>query len=350
LNENGQKKKAVPRPRVSRTLIWDVAQEAGVSIATVSRALNGKTDVASLTRERILRIAQERGYISNQHARTLLGRRLIGFTVPQVHGLYFAEIMQGAAEALEAYEASLVVCPTGYESEREQSLLQRLLRERVDGALLVLPAESNEQLLQMQQRGYPFVIVDPTYPVSEQLLVVAATNIAGARLATEHLLALNHRRIGTITGPATWCATIDRLAGYRAVLTGAGVAIDPALSQAADFTLEGGLRAARHLLALPEPPTAIFAFNDEMAVGTLQAARERGLRVPDELSIVGFDDATFASYTAPPLTTVRQPLRELGWAGAELLFRQLRGQAIEARRIELSTRLIARGSTAPASA
>ena len=324
-----------------------MAQEAGVSNATVSRALNGKTDVASLTRERILRIAQERGYISNQHARALIGRRMISFAVPQVHSRYFSEIMQGAAEALETYEAGLVVCSTGYQSQGEQSLLQRLLRDRADGALLVLPAEDNTQLLHLQQRGYPFVIIDPTYPVSEQLLVVAATNIAGARQATEYLLSLNHRRIGVITGPATWCATIDRLAGYRAVLTGAGLAIDPAFAQTADFTFEGGLRAARHLLALPEPPTAVFAFTDEMAVATLQAARERGLCVPDGLSIIGFDDAAIASYITPALSTVRQPLRELGRAGVDLLFRQLRGQVIEARRIEFSTRLIVRASTAP---
>lgn len=347
MNESRHRKRADAPPRVSRTLIWDVAREAGVSIATVSRALNGKTDVASLTRERILRIAQERGYISNQHARALLGRRMIGFAVPQVHSLFFAEILQGAIEALETYEACLLVCSTGAHSQREQSLLQHLLSNRVDGALLVLPAESNKQLLHLQQRGSPFVIIDPTYPVSEHLLVVAATNIAGARQATEHLLALNHRRIGTITGPATWCATIDRLAGYRAVLTGAGLALDPALLLTSDFTVEGGLRAARHLLALPQPPTAIFAFNDEMAVGTLQAARERGLDVPGELSIVGFDDASFASYTTPALTTVRQPLRELGRAGVDLLFRQLHGQVIEARRVELSTRLMTRASTAP---
>jgi DNA-binding LacI/PurR family transcriptional regulator len=346
LNESSHRKRAAARPRVSRTLIWDVAREAGVSIATVSRALNGKTDVASLTRERILRIAQEQGYVSNQHARALLGRLMIGCAVPQVHSLYFAEILQGAVEALETYEASLVVCPTG--SRSEQSLLSGLLRDRVDGALLVLPPESNVQLLHLQQRGSPFVIIDPTYPVSEQLLVVAAANMAGARQASEHLLALRHRRIGTITGPAAWCATIDRLAGYRAVLTGAGLPIDPALSLVSDFTVEGGLRAAHRLLALREPPTAVFAFNDEMAVGTLQAARECGLRVPEDLSIVGFDDAAFASYTTPALTTVRQPLRELGRAGVDQLFRQLRGQIIEARRIELSTRLIARASTAPA--
>lgn len=348
MSETSQTKKTSQRTAIPRSLIWDVAQEAGVSIATVSRALNGKTDVASVTRENILRIAQEKGYISNKHARTLVGRHLIGFTVPQVRSLYFVEIMQGAAEALEAHEANLVVCPTDYQSAREKSLLKRLLRAGVDGALLVLPSESNTELLRLQQRGYPFVIVDPTLPVSEHLLVVAATNIAGGRQATEHLLSLGHRRIGAITGPASWCATTDRLAGYYAVLSSAGLVIDPALAVAADFTIEGGMQAANQLLALSEPPTAIFAFNDEMAVGTLRAAEQRGLRVPEDLSIVGFDDATFASYTTPALTTVRQPSRELGRVGIGILFRQMQGQTIEARKIELSTRLIVRESTGPA--
>lgn len=348
MDTSGQKQREATRSRAPRTLIWDVAQEAGVSIATVSRALNGKTDVSTMTRERVLRIAQEKGYISHQHARLLVGRRMIGLTLPQVRSLYFGELMQGALEALEAYDASMIVCPTAHQSDREKSLLQRLLRDGVDGALLVLPSESNAELLRLQQRGYPFVIVDPTFPVSEHLLVVAATNMAGARQATEHLLSLRHRRIGAITGPAMWCATIDRLAGYHAVLSGAGLPIDPALTIAADFSSAGGLQAARHLLTLSEPPTAIFAFNDEMAVGTLRAAEEQGLRVPEDLSIVGFDDATFASYTTPALTTLRQPLRELGRAAAELLFRQLQRQAIEARRIELSTRLVVRASTGPA--
>ena len=350
MDTTDRKQRREVRPRAPRTLIWDVAKEAGVSIATVSRALNGKTDVATATRERVWRIAQERGYISTQRARSLAGRHMIGLTVPQVRSLYFTELMQGALEALETYDASLIVCPTAHQSDREKSLLQRLLRDGADGALLILPSESDVELLRLQQRGYPFVIVDPTFPLSERLLVVAATNMAGARQATEHLCSLRHRRIGAITGPPTWCASIDRLAGYHAVLTGAGLPIDPALTIAADFTIESGLQAARRLLALPEPPTAIFAFNDEMAVGTLRAAEEQGLSVPADLSIVGFDDAMFAAYTTPPLTSVRQPLRELGRAGADLLFRQLRGQAIEARRIELSTRLIVRGSTGPAKA
>lgn len=348
MSETNQEKTSTRRAPLARSLIWDVAQEAGVSIATVSRALNGKTDVASVTRENILRIAQEKGYISNQHARSLVGRRLIGFTVPQVRSLYFVEIMQGATEALEAYEASLVVCPTDYQGDREKSLLKRLLRNGVDGALLVLPSESNAELIHLRQSSYPFVIIDPTLPVSDHLLVVAATNMAGARQATEHLLSLGHHRIGVVTGPEQWCATIDRLAGYHAVLSSAGLLVDPALIVAADFTVEGGLQAARQLLALPDPPTAIFAFNDEMAVSTLRAAEERGLRVPEDLSIIGFDDAAFASYTTPALTTIRQPSRELGRVGVGLLFRQIQGQTIEARRIELSTQLTVRTSTGPA--
>jgi LacI family transcriptional regulator len=349
VSEPIQQRKTRRRSSLSRTLIWDVAQEAGVSIATVSRALNGKADVASVTRENILHIAQQKGYISNQHARLLIGRRLIGFTVPQVRSLYFVEIMQGAAEALDAYEASLVVCPTAYKSDREKSLLKRFLRNGVDGALLILPSESNMELLHLHQRGYPFVIVDPTLPVSEQLLVIAATNMAGARQATEHLLSLGHRRIGVITGPTQWCATIDRLAGYHAALSGAGLPIDPNLVIPADFTVEGAIQAARQLMSLPEPLTAIFAFNDEMAVGALRVVEEQGLRVPGDISIIGFDDSAFASYTTPALTTVRQPMRELGRVGVDLLFRRLQGQPIEARRIELSTQLIVRGSTGPTS-
>jgi len=343
-----QPQKRTRRSSSSKALIWDIAREAGISIATVSRALNGKAEVAPATRETILRIAQTKGYISGKQAHSLVGRRLIGFTVPEVRSPYFVEIMQGAAEALDTYEASLVLCPTEYQSERERSLLQRLLHNGVDGALLLFPSESTAELLQLQQSSYPFVVISPAFAVPDPLLVVTATDMAGGRQATEHLLSLGHRRIGIITGPSDWCATIDRLAGYYAVLASAGMAVDPALTVRADFTVEGGLQAARWLLDLPDPPTAIFALNDDMAVGTLRAAEERGLCVPEDISIIGFDDALFASYTTPALTSVRQPLRELGRAGVVLLFRKMQGPNIEARRIELSTQLMVRRSTGPA--
>lgn len=350
MNESNQHKIAARRSRLSRTLIRDIAQEANVSIATVSRALNGKLDVSSATREKVLHIAQQNGYVVARRANTPAGRRLVGFTVPEMSSMHFMEIMQGAAEVVDAHEASLLVCSTAYRSEREKSLLERLLQSDVEGVLLIFPSESAAELQHLQQRGFPFVVVDPTYPVAEHVLVVATANMAGGRRASEYLLTLGHRRIGAITGPASLSTTVDRLAGYHAALNSAGLAVDPALVVESDFSVEGGQQAARRLLGLAEPPSAIFAFNDMMAVGTLRAAEERGLRVPEDLSLIGFDDVAFATYTTPALTTIHQPTRELGRAGAGLLFRRLQGQAIEAQRIELSTRLIVRASTGPAPA
>ena len=334
-------------PHMSRTLIWDIARESGVSIATVSRALNGKSDVALATREKILQIVRAKGYVSNQHARSLVNKQssYIGFAVPFVDSLYIAGIIQGAAEALEAFQAHMVLCPTACRSDHEMSLLHQLMRGGADGALIVMPAESSAELELLQQQDYPFVIIDPTLPVADDFSVVTSANRVGACQAIEHLMTLGHHRIGIITGTPSWCATIDRLAGCYDAFSRAGRALDPDLVMEADFKMDEGLHAARRLLALPEPPTAIFAFNDQMAVGTLRAAEERGLRVPEQLSLVGFDDTALASATTPPLTTVNQPTHELGRAGVNLLFRLLQGLEMEARRMELPTRLIVRSST-----
>jgi LacI family transcriptional regulator len=333
-------------PRMSRTLIWDIARESGVSIGTVSRALNGKADVAEATREKILQIVRAKGYVSNQHARSLVNKRssYIGFAVPVIDP-YIAGFVQGAAEALEALGAHLVLCPTACRSDREMSLLQQLMRGGADGALIVMPAESSDELALLQHQHYPFVIIDPTLPVADDFYAVASANTSGACQAIEHLMALGHHRIGIITGTPSWCATIDRLAGCREAFSRAGRALDPDLVIEADFMQEGGLHAARRLLALPEPPTAIFAFNDAMAVGTLRAAEERGVQVPEQLSLVGFDDTALASATTPPLTTIKQPTYELGREGVNLLFHLLQGQQLEAHRLELPTRLIVRAST-----
>lgn len=333
-------------PRMSRTLIWDIARESGVSIGTVSRALNGKADVAVATREKILQIVRAKGYVRNQHARSLVSKQssYIGFAVPVIDP-YIAGFIQGAAEALEAFGAHLVLCPTACCSDREMSLLQQLMRGGADGALIVMPAESSAELALLQHQHYPFVIIDPTLPVAADFFAVAAANQAGACQAIEHLMTLGHQRIGIITGTPSWCATIDRLAGCYEAFSKAGRTLDPDLVMEADFMLEGGLHAARRLLALPEPPTAIFAFNDAMAVGTLRAAEERGMRVPEQLSLVGFDDTILASSTTPPLTTVNQPTHEMGRAGVNLLFRLLQGQELEAHRLELPTQLIVRAST-----
>ncbi len=332
-----------PGPRM---VIRDIAALAGVSVATVSRVLNDRPDVSPATRDLVLRHIRERGFVTSRNARALAGARtgLIGLTVPYMVDNYFAQILAGATDAIYERDARLVVCPTRYEHDREVSLLERLMHGTTDGALLILPSETSAELTALHRQGYPFVVVDPAVPLDEEIPVVAAANWAGGKSATALLIALGHRRIGVIMGRKIEKASSDRLAGYHSALLEAGLPADPALAVESDFN--GGCRAAHDLLARPAAPTAIFAFNDNMAVGALRAARERGLDVPGDLSVVGFDDVEIAAVVTPALTTVRQPLQELGRVAAGVLYRLLDGQPLDATRIELSTRLIERASTA----
>jgi LacI family transcriptional regulator len=336
-------------PSGKRMTIREIADLAGVSIATVSRVLNGRADVADETRDAVRRVIQEHGYTANRHARGLSAGRtgLVGVLVPLVYPVYFSAILAGAAEALYEQEMRVVLSPTQHEHAREVSLLDRLMHGATDGALIVLPEESSEELERALAAGYPFVVVDPLMPLDERIASVSAAHMSGADQAMHHLLSLGHRRIGAITGPPGWVATEERRRGYRAALASAGIPLDPALEVEADFEISEGEEAAASLLDLRNPPTAIFAFNDNIAIGTMRAARERGLRIPDDLSIVGFDDVEHATIVTPKLTTVRQPLAEMGRTAVSLLMRLVERQRIETLRIELATRLVVRESTAP---
>lgn len=336
-------------PFRGRATIRDIADLAGVSIATVSRVLNDRPDVAAGTRETVLQVVREHGFSTNRGARGLSSGRtgMIGLTLPLVADAYFGPMLSGAAEALYESDMRIVLAPTLHEHDREVSLVERLMRGTTDGAILMLPEESAEELRVLQRQGFPFVVVDPREPPPDGIPCVAAMHAAGAKQATEHLLELGHRQIGAIAGLPGWYATEERLLGYRAALAGAGILLDPALVVHSDWRIERGTAAARELLSLAEPPTAIFGFNDNVAVGALHAATERGLRVPDDLSIVGFDDTEHAVIVTPRLTSVRQPLAEMGRTGVSLLIRLIEGQRVDALRMELSTKLVVRESTAP---
>jgi LacI family transcriptional regulator len=331
--------------RPARMTIRRVAELSGVSIATVSRVLNGHSDVSSQTREAVQRVIRECGYQAGMRPRP--GRTgLIGVTVPLIHPGYFAEILAGAAEALYEHDMRAVLGPTRHSHARETSLLGRLADGEAEGAVLVLPEESNEEFAALAAHGFPFVIVDPRTEVAEGIPMVCAAHSSGATQATQHLLTLGHRRIGVIGGPRGWLATEERLRGHQAALAGAGVLPDPALVRYSEFRIDGGREAAADLLSLPDPPTAIFAFNDSMAIGAMRAAAERGLRVPGDISVVGFDDTIEASITVPALTTVRQPLAELGRTAVSLLLRQIENRRLEPLGVELATKLVPRDSTA----
>jgi len=351
---------ATAHPTRERATIRDVASAAGVSIATVSRVLNGRPDVAADTRETVLRVVRDLRFTTNRSARSLSGGRTlaVGITLPLVEVEYFSRILAGAADALYEHDLQVVLGTTLHLRERAATLLGRLTRGTTDGAVLILPEQSSDELDALTRSGFPFVIVDPLEALHEGIRTVSATNALGGRSATEHLLALGHRRIGVITGIPDWLASVERLNGHRTALAAAGIPPDPGLVAESDWAFAGGEAAAASLLDRPEPPTAIFAFNDNMAVGVLRAAQARGLRIPEDLSVVGFDDQDHAAAATPALTTVRQPLGEMGRMAASLLIRLIDRPAQplpraaqerrrdEALRIELQTRLIVRNSTA----
>ena len=331
-----------------RVTIREIADRAGVSIATVSRVLNGREDVSPETRSVVQRVIQENGYTANRSARSLSGGRsgLIGVVVPLVYPAYFSGILAGAAEALSEQGMQIVLSPTMNELEREVSLVDRI-HGLTDGALFILPQESSDELASLLDGGYRFVVLDPLQPLEDRIPSVSAANTSGADQAMRHLLQLGHRRIAQITGPLGWVATESRRRGYRAALASAGILPDPALEVEAIPEIEPGREAAEKLLGLPDRPTAIFAFNDNIAIGAIKAARACGLRVPEDVSVVGFDDVEGATIVSPELTTVRQPLAEMGRTAVSLLNRLLEGQRFETLHVELATRLVVRGSTAP---
>jgi LacI family transcriptional regulator len=261
---------------------------------------------------------------------------------------YFAAILSGALEAVYEQELRMVLCTTLHEHDREVSLLERLADGTTDGGIILLPEESSSELVVLQKSGFPFVVVDPRVPLDEGIPAVSAAHRAGAKAATDHLLALGHRRIGHISGRAGWAATEERIEGYHTALTAAGVLPTSDLIVEGNYEAPSGFAAANVLLDLPDPPTAIFAANDNMAAGVLRAARERELTIPGDLSVVGFDDAELATIVSPALTTVRQPLAELGRTAVSLLTRMLERQRVEALRVELATRLVVRETTGPA--
>jgi len=320
-----------------------------VSIATVSRVLNDRPDVAPETREAVLQVIRDLNFAPNRALRAVPAGRtgLVGVTTPMFHGDYFSALLTGITDALDEQDLQAVLCPTFHLQRHEAGVMDRLVRTKTDGAILVLPSESSEELQKLKQNGFRFVVADEGYRLTGEFPIVTSANMAAAIEATEHLLELGHRRIGLIKGIPAFVATEERASGYRAALTEAGVPLDPRLEVWGEFDTIQGRAAAASLFELAEPPTAIFACNDEMAVGVLQEARARGIRVPEDLSVVGFDDSTIARIALPAITTVRQPLEEIGRMAANLLTRMIEGQKVDPVRLEMGARLVVRDSTAP---
>ncbi|GGN27982.1 transcriptional regulator [Actinoplanes campanulatus] len=322
-----------------------MAARTGLSIATVSRVLNGRANVAPATRERVLATIAELG----RGAPRRRGERATGIYVrcPYVLTDYFGLIVSAVAEALEPHGLQ-VILNAGVAAQRDHVLTALTGRRDVAGAVLILPPEPAAELARLRDRGFPFVVLDPRTPPPRNLAAVSAAHFSGARQLAAHLVGLGHRRIGIIGGPRDWLAGENRFAGYLSPLADAGVLSTPELTRfVAEPTTELGHHAAAELLDLPERPTALLAFNDKMAIGALRAAAERGLRVPADLSVAGFDDIELGQACRPMLTTVRQPLEEMGRMAVHLLLRMLGGHRLDALHVELATELVIRDSTGP---
>jgi LacI family transcriptional regulator len=325
--------------------IVDVADEAGVSYATVSRVINNKDHVSPEKRERVLRAMAKLGYVANMQARSLAGgsSHVVGLLANYLSSEYVVEIIRGIDAALQANQYDLLLYSTHTEKTKESVYVTKLTRHLADGLLLILPQHTRTYLDALRQRHFPHVLVDYLSD-GEEAPSVATTNFRGAYDAVVYLLQLGHRRVGFITGALeTGCAQ-ERLAGYKAALKDHEEPEDPQLVAIGNFLQPQGYQCAHQLLGLSDPPTAIFASNDSMAFGTMEAARERGLRLPDDLSIIGFDDIPQARQVHPQLTTVCQPLEEMGQRAALLLLHYIAHPMEEIERIKLPTELILRES------
>jgi len=326
--------------------IVDVAKKAGVSFATVSRVLNDGVNVKPEKRARVQLAIKQLGYTTNLQARSLRGgnSHLIGLVVRDLGTAYIGEIMRGVDLELAANKYDVMLYTTHRNRMKESAYVTALTRGMTDGLLLVLPRQPGAYLRTLRQKKFPYVVIDHQ-GIDDRGPAVGATNRAGAYDGTRYLLALGHRRIGFITGSMSLGCARERLDGYRAALHDHGVAPDPELIREGLFQQPRGYAAAVELLNLENPPTAIFASNDVMAFGAMEAARERGKKIPDEMSIIGFDDIPQAAQVHPTLTTIRQPLEEMGRRAAKMLLEIIQNPERPAEKIELSTELVVREST-----
>jgi LacI family xylobiose transport system transcriptional regulator len=321
-----------------------IARLAGVSAPTVSKVLNGRSGVAAATRRRVEALLREHGYRRPEFAGTTASTVEVVFHALEGH--MAIEIMRGVELVAREHELAVGFTEIQGRLAEGRSWTEQILARRPAGVIAVYSELTPDQQALLGASGIPLVALDPTGEPLHSTPSVGATNWSGGLTATRHLLVLGHRRIAVISGPESFLCARARVDGYEAAMAAAGVAVDPALVRSGRFVFEDGLAQGRELLARRPRPTAVVCGNDLQAMGVYEAARERGIRIPEQLSVVGFDDIEYARWCGPPLTTVRQPLVEMGSAATELVLALAAGEQPAQVRIELATTLVERASTA----
>jgi LacI family transcriptional regulator len=330
-------------PKKKRAVtIRDVAKTAGVSVSTVSRVLNGKADVASETQDRVQSVIDDLGYTTNLAARSMRSQKnnMVGLIMPDIAYPFAVEVMKGVNRAIAQSEFDLLVYTTGDvrksgRASHEQKYVSLLTNSITDGVIIVAPV-AGEFIIDAPIVSIDPLMSHPNYPS------VHATNYQGAVDAMLYLLDLGHRRIAHISGRAELESSNRRLKGYLESLEKAGITIDSALIKSGDYTTETGLKAARELLSLDRPPTAIFASNDQTAMGVYQAAEELGLRIPEDLSVIGFDNIPESKYLG--LTSIDQFISEMGFIATQMLIQLIHDEPLEDQTYRMQTQLVVRNS------
>lgn len=325
--------------------IRDVAKLADVSVATVSRVLNDSAQVRAETRARVSAAMERLSYTPNLAARSLSTRRtgVVGALLPDLFGEFFSELIRGLDETAQALGYHLFLSSSHDQACDIRAALQGM-RARVDGLIVMAPAVRAGVIRPLLPSGLPVVLLSCTLPGQDACQSITIDNAGGARAAVDHLIRHDHRRIAMLLGPAGNHDAAERQRGYRHALRMAGQQVDSRLEFRGDFTGEAGYEGARHLRALADPPTAIFAANDAMALGALSALRDAGLRVPDAVAVAGFDNISSTRYSVPPLTTVEASINELGTRAVRQLVSALRSGDRGAARTVLATTLVRRQS------
>jgi LacI family transcriptional regulator len=316
-----------------------------VSKATVSKVLNGRQDVNEDTRARVARVLERHHYVPRAR-RPSSPRWVFSAVFNGFHSPYTLEIIRGVTEAAGELDVDVVLGPA-IGGVKGAGWVHRIAAGGHKGVIVVTSDLGDDHRDRLRAANMPLIVIDPVGVPGDDIPSVGAMNWAGGLAATEHLLGLGHRRIGVLGGPANALCARARVHGYHAALDAAGISADPALIRYGDFGYDLGYQRGVELLALRPRPTAVFATNDHQALGFMEAARERNLRVPEDISVVGFDDQVPARWAVPPLTTIRQPMADMGRVALRLAARLAAGESLDTNRVELATELVLRESTAP---
>lgn len=328
-----------------KATIYDIAREAGVSIATVSQVINGKGKISEKRRAEIMEIMERLHYQPSAIAAALTGKQTytLGLLVPDISNPYFAELARAVEDRSRQLGYSVVICSTDNKDERVERYLNLLQQKRVDGMMIGTGIDNAEILSPLLQQSIPVALIARHMP-SLSVHTVTIDDILGGRLAAEHLLELGHTRVAVLSEPSKVSSSQERVRGFREALIKAGYTLEPNQIRESAADLSSAKKEALLLLGEIDHPTGLFCCNDIQAIGALQAAKDLGLRVPEDVSIIGFDNTILASVTSPPLTTVAQPIEDLGHRAVDLLIEELKDERKEPQKIVLKPELVIRDS------